>query len=171
MNISEATLNGLSTLAMLISESNKDVALRFGLTPSNCPKHPSFCTPEWVKADFARGEKYFVIAENATPIGCVAYESPRVGTAYLNRLSVLPKHRKRGVGTRLVEHLIQYAEAQAVQTISIGVIAQHLELQRWYRALGFENGESKEFPHLPFAVQYMSYSFAPEMVVATELRA
>nr|WP_298141370.1 GNAT family N-acetyltransferase [uncultured Pseudomonas sp.] len=170
MNISEATLNGLSTIAMLISESNKDVALRFGLNANNCPKHPSFCTPEWVKADFARGEKYFVIAENATPIGCVAYESPRAGIAYLNRLSVLPKHRKRGVGTRLVEHFIQYAETQAVQIISIGVIEQHLELQRWYRALGFKDGESKEFPHLPFVVKYMSYSFAPEAAVSRDLR-
>ena len=171
MNISEATSNGLSTLAMLISESNKDVALQFGLNASTCPKHPSFCTPEWVKADFARGEKYFIIAENATPIGCVAYESPRAGIAYLNRLSVLPKHRKRGVGTRLVEHFIQYAEMQAVQVISIGVIAQHLELQRWYRALGFKDGDSKAFPHLPFMVKYMSYSFAPEVALSTELRA
>lgn len=162
MTISEATTNGLSTIAMLISEANKDVALRFGLNEVNCPKHPSFCTPEWVKADFARGEKYFVIAENATPIGCVAYASPRAGTAYLNRLSVLPVHRKRGVGTRLVEHFIQYAKTQSVQTISIGVIEQHVELQRWYRALGFKDGESKEFPYLPFVVKYMSYSLAPE---------
>jgi ribosomal protein S18 acetylase RimI-like enzyme len=171
MNISEATVNGLSTIAMLISEANKDVALRFGLNALNCPKHPSFCTAEWVKADFARGERYFVIAENATPIGCVAYESPRAGIAYLNRLSVLPKHRKRGVGTRLVKHFIQYAEAQLVQTISIGVIEQHHELQRWYRALGFEDGESKAFPHLPFVVKYMSYSLAPGVAVSTDLRA
>ena len=171
MNISEASINGLNTIAMLISEANKDVALRFGLNALNCPKHPSFCTAEWVKADFARGEKYFVIAENATPIGCVAYESPRAGIAYMNRLSVLPKHRKRGVGSQLVEHFIRYAEAQSVRTISIGVIEQHLELRSWYRARGFEEGESKEFPHLPFVVKYMSYSLAPAVAVSTDLRA
>jgi hypothetical protein len=45
-----------------------------------------------------------------------------------------------------------------VQTISIGVIGEHTELQRWYRKLGFKDGETKRFPHLPFSVKYMAYA-------------
>ncbi len=143
---------------MLVSESNKDVAVRFGLNAENCPKHPSFCTEGWVEADLARGEKYFVIEENAVPIGCVAYENPSAERAYLNRLSVLPRHRNRGAGARLVQHVIQHARSTSIQTISIGVIGEHTELQRWYRKLGFTDGETKRFPHLPFSVKYMSYA-------------
>lgn len=143
---------------MIVSESNKDVAVQFNLNNENCPKHPSFCTEHWVQADFARGETYFILEEKSKPIACVAYEGPRPGRAYLNRLSVLPAHRKQGAGARLVQHIIEHARARSVESISIGVIGEHTGLQRWYSDLGFEEGETKRFPHLPFSVTYMAYA-------------
>lgn len=158
MHIREATLDDLATIAMLVSESNKDVAAKFGLNAENCPKHPSFCTEAWVKADLGRGETYFILEEASNPIACVAYENPSAGLAYLNRLSVLPAHRNAGAGARLVQHIVQHARAASIQTVSIGVIGEHTELQRWYRKLGFKDGETKRFPHLPFSVKYMAYA-------------
>jgi diamine N-acetyltransferase len=157
MNIREATLGDVATIAMLIREANKDVAEKFGLSADNAPKHPSFCTVAWVQSDFARGERYFILEEGSAPIACVAYENPRADLAYLNRLSVLPAHRGRGVGARLVRHIIELARAASIQTISIGVIGEHDDLQRWYRKLGFVDGETRRFPHLPFSVKYMAY--------------
>lgn len=148
----------LSTLAMLVGESNKDVALKFALNAQNCPKHPSFCTEAWVENDLARGERYFILEDGGVPVGCVAYERPAPGRAYLNRLSVLPAHRKRGAGARLVQHIVQLAAAESVRSISIGVIGEHAELKRWYESLGFVCGEVARFPHLPFSVQYMTYT-------------
>jgi len=156
MHIREAAPEDLATIALLVSESNKDVAARFGLNADNCPKHPSFCTEAWVQADLARGETYFILEVDSKPVGCVAYESPSAGLAYLNRLSVLPAHRERGAGARLVGHIIQHARSGSIRTISIGVIGEHVELQRWYRKLGFKDGETKRFPHLPFSVKYMT---------------
>lgn len=150
-----ADAGDISTLAMLVSESNKDVALKFGLNAQNCPKHPSFCTEAWIESDLARGERYFILEEGGAAVGCVAYERPGPGRAYLNRLSVLPGHRKRGAGARLVRHIVEMAAADSVQSISIGVIGEHEELTRWYETLGFTRGEVKRFPHLPFSVQYM----------------
>ncbi len=157
MVIKEASAKDAATLARIVSESNKDVAAKFGLNAKNCPKHPSFCDSTWIEADLARGERYFIIEEGLTPVGCVAYENPSAGIAYLNRLSVLPEHRNRGIGARLVKHIIRLAQQTQVQTISIGVIGEHEDLQRWYRKLGFKDGEAKRFPHLPFTVKYMSY--------------
>jgi ribosomal protein S18 acetylase RimI-like enzyme len=145
---------------MLVSESNKDVAAMFGLDADNCPKHPSFCTEAWIEADLARGERYFIIEDGTDPVGCVAYENPSAGLAYLNRLSVLPAYRQRGVGARLVRHIVEHARAASIKTISIGVIGEHTELQRWYRNLGFTDGETKRFPHLPFSVKYMAYALS-----------
>ena len=158
MQIREATPDDFATLAMLVSHSNRDVAQKFGLDANNCPKHPSFYTADWVKNDFARGERYFILQEDADPIACVAYETPSDTLAYLNRLSVLPAHRRRGLGARLVEHVIALARSAAIPTISIGVIGEHTELQHWYRGLGFVAGETKRFPHLPFSVHYMTYA-------------
>lgn len=158
MSIREATSSNLATIALLVSASNKDVATRFGLNAENCPKHPSFYTENWVQSDLARGERYFIFADGAAPIACVAYENPSAGLAYLNRLSVLPAHRRCGVGAQLVRHIVELARSASIQTVSIGVIGAHEELQRWYRKLGFMDREIKRFPHLPFSVKYMSYA-------------
>ena len=147
-------------LAMLISESNRDVALQFGITADNCPKHPSFCRPEWLAHDFARGEIYFIAYAAGQPIACVATEFPSPEIAYLNRLAVLPAHRKQGVGASLVEFIVARARAQGTKTVSIGVIGEHVALQDWYKRFGFESGETKHFPHLPFSVKYMAYELA-----------
>lgn len=157
MNIQKSTPDDSSIIALLVSKSNRDVAVAFGLNADNCPKHPSFYTEVWVKDDFVRGVQYFILEENSRPIGCVAFESPNRELAYLNRLSVLPEYRKRGVGARLVNHIVEYARSFSIKTISIGVIGDHFELQRWYRNLGFIDGETKRFPHLPFSVKYMAY--------------
>lgn len=162
MPIREASRGDSATIATLVSTSNKDVAIRFGLTADNCPKHTSFCTESWVQADLERGERYFILEENAVPVGCVAYENPSAGLAYLNRLSVLPAHRNSGFGARLVQHIVQLARTAGIETISIGVIGEYDDLQRWYRQLGFVDGETKRFPYLPFSVKYMSYRIAAD---------
>jgi ribosomal protein S18 acetylase RimI-like enzyme len=158
MKIKEAFASDTAIVAMLVSEGNKDVAVKFGLNADNCPKHPSFCSPDWVAADMRRGERYFVLEEEGQPVACVAYETPNVDLAYLNRLSVLPAYRRRGYGALLVRHVVEHARADSIPTISIGVIGEHFDLQRWYTGLGFVAGDSKRFAHLPFSVRYMSLS-------------
>ena len=147
-------------IARLIREANADVAIRFGLSRENGPKHTAFCTASWVEADLARGERYFILEQDSVPVGCVAYEIPEPRLAYLNRLSVLPTFRKQGFGERLVKHVIALARNAAIERISIGVIGESADLQHWYRGLGFIDGETRRFPHLPFSVKYMSYPLA-----------
>jgi len=160
MQIREARPDDNTTLAMLISESNKDVATRFGLNADNCPKHPSFCTGDWVSADFARGERYFIAERDGEPMACVAYEVPNPTVAYLNRLSVLPAHRRQGLGQQLVRHVLALARTNGIPAVSIGVIGEHAALQHWYAKRGFVAGEQKHFAHLPFSVRYMSFATA-----------
>jgi GNAT superfamily N-acetyltransferase len=155
MNIREAKPDDAASLALLISQSNRDVASRFKLSFGNCPKHPSFCQADWVLADLARGERYFLAEAAAKPVACVAFEPASAGVGYLNRLSVLPLHRRCGVGALLVQHVMQLARVHACHCLSIGVIGAHLELQRWYQKLGFVTGDTKSFAHLPFSVTYM----------------
>lgn len=55
----------------------------------------------------------------------------------------------------LVDHVITLAKALGINQISIGIISQQTELRRWYRKIGFAEGESKQFKHLPFLVTFM----------------
>lgn len=144
-------------LASIVSESNRDVAELLALNIDNAPKHPSFCTTKWILSDFERGQEYFLLKQNGISTGCVAFEQPDSDTAYLNRLSVLPEHRKKGFGTALVEHIIDYSQDKGVKNISIGIIAEHVQLKDWYVKLGFIEGAVQKFDHLPFNVLYMKY--------------
>jgi len=158
MHIRTTTRADGELLARLISASNRDVAIRFRLDAESCPKHPSFCTAAWVAADIQRGARYFIIERDGEAVGCVAYEDGGEGTAYLNRLSVLPAWWRRGTGERLVRHVIELARSSGIGTVSIGIIAAHAELKNWYLGMGFTEGETKTFPHLPFAVSYLTYA-------------
>jgi len=158
MTIVSATPEDAEGIAAIIRESHHDVARMFNLTRENNPKHPSLCAPEWVLADFQRGEEYFLYQIDGAHAGCVAFEQPDPATAYLNRLSVLPPYRHRGIGAALVHHVIDYARSKKVPIISIGIIAAHEVLKTWYADLGFKEKETRRFDHLPFDVTYMHYA-------------
>ena len=157
MIIKKTSIEDAQQIAELISNSNKDVAKQFNLTFENNPKHPSFCTKEWVISDFERGAEYFICYINNQPAGCVSFEHPDPDTAYLNRLSVFPNYRHQGIGAALVNYVVEYSKKQKASYVSIGIIAEHTMLKNWYSMLGFIEGDIQKFEHLPFDVLYMRY--------------
>lgn len=161
VTIRQAAESDTELLASLVRKANKDVAERFNLNDQNAPKHPSFCTAEWIVHETQRGQIYFIAESEGSPAGCVAFESPSPGIAYLNRLSVLPSARRRGIGANLVHHHFRYSAGKGIFTVSIGIIAAFTELKEWYLKLGFEEGATTRFDHLPFDVCYMTVHLPP----------
>jgi len=155
--IKTASPDDIDILAGLVRDSYRDVAQRFGLTPENCPKHPSNCTDDWIRNDFARGVSFYLLEHNGLPAGCAALEIPEPALGYLERLAVLPCSRNNGLGRRLVDHVFLQAGNSGIQKISIGIIAAQTDLKNWYQKIGFVEGDTKEFTHLPFSVTFMMY--------------
>jgi GNAT superfamily N-acetyltransferase len=155
--IRDADSEDAGVLAHLIRESFRDVAVRFLLTPEDCPSHPSNCTVEWIESDQARGVEYFILSQNGEPIGCVGLESPGPDMGYIEHLSVLPKMRRKGFGHALFRHALRRAKAKGIRQVTAGIIAEQTELRRWYSKIGFVEAESKNFPHLPFLVSIMKF--------------
>lgn len=156
IHIREANSADTSLISGLIRQAYRDVAERFKLTPSNCPKHPSNCTDEWIEKDFRRGVSYFVLEQNGRPAGCAAIESAGAELCYLERLAVIPSERGKGFGSRLVDHVFRTARRLEAKHISIGIIAAQSELKQWYRKFGFVEGKTEEFSHLLFKVTFMA---------------
>ena len=144
-------------LAETIRRSFWHVAERFGLAKENSPRHPSNCNVDWIRKDMERGVTYFAIENGNHVVGCVALEPANTDVCYLERLAVLPNQRRRGFRKALVDHALSEAKLAGAGCVSIGIIAEHTELKDWYKKLGFVEGESKGFPHLPFRVAFMSY--------------
>jgi N-acetylglutamate synthase-like GNAT family acetyltransferase len=155
--IRTCTREDIEILVKTIRSSFKDVAERFELTQQNAPHHPSNCTEDWIQKDIERGVTYFIIEHENSPVGCVALELANSEVCYLERLAVLPNHRRRGFGKALVAYALSEAKLLGAHRVSIGIIAEQTELKNWYKRIGFVEGESKEFPHLPFRVTFMSY--------------
>ena len=100
--IEEAAEADADLLASLIRRAFADVAVRFGLTPKDSPRHPSNCSPDWIRSAFALGIRHFVLKTPGGPAGCVALEQANAHVCYLERLAVLPAYRqewlRRGPG-------------------------------------------------------------------------
>jgi GNAT superfamily N-acetyltransferase len=153
--IHEAGEADVPVLARLIRDAFRDVAVRFALTPENCPKHPSNCTDAWIETDLARGVRYFMLSQAGEPVGCAGLERPNPSVCYLTRLSVLPARRRRGFGRALAEHVLTLARNGGAEKAGIGIIADQTDLARWYSGLGFVDTGTKRFEHLPFVVRFM----------------
>jgi GNAT superfamily N-acetyltransferase len=153
--IRPATGDDAARVAALISESFQDVARRFELTADNAPTHPANCRPDWVEGAMAKGVRYFVLETGGEPIGCVALERADPTRCYLERLAVLPKHRRQGLGAVLVRHALAEARDWGASRVEIALIAAQDELRAWYERLGFSLISTKDFDHLPFTVAFM----------------
>ena len=147
----------IAVLVETIRRSFRDVAERFGLTQENTPRHPSNSREDWIQKDMERGVTYFVIEDGDLVSGCVALEVANPEVCYLERLAVLPDQRQQGFGRALVRHVLSKAKHLGAHRVDIGIIAEQTELKNWYQGIGFVEGQSKEFSHLPFRVTFMSY--------------
>jgi diamine N-acetyltransferase len=156
-HIRKAGTADVTLLSCIIRDSHHDVAGRFGLTADNCPKHPSNCTDAWIESDLIRGIAYYIMEHNDVSVGCVAIEQASPDVCYLERLSVLPGQRRKGLGRALVTDVLFKAKTLGAREVGIGIIAQYTELKSWYKKIGFIEGETKEFAHLPFNVTLMKY--------------
>jgi len=151
-----ATAEEETLLAETVRRSFRDVAERFGLTPENCPRHPSNCTADWIQEDLCRGAVYFLVECGGNAVGCAALEKAADRICYLERLSVLPAYRRRGCGAALVDRILQEARSLGAREVHIGIIADQKELQSWYERQGFVAGDTRVFAHLPFRVRFLS---------------
>ncbi len=152
----EAFSADAALLALIIGNAFKDVAVRFGLTEQNCPKHPSNCTPQWIEPALEKGVRYFILEEDGVPCGCVALERARPEVCYMERLAVLPEYRSRGLGRELACHALSLARDSGAQRVEIGIISEQQELKEWYERIGFSETGRAAFPHLPFEVTFMA---------------
>lgn len=103
-------------------------------------------------------QKCNILESEEGVIGCAALEKADSELCYLERLAVLPEKRNRGLGRILMDHIFEEAKSTGCKKISIGIIAKHVELKKWYNRIGFTEGETKKFEHLPFQVLYMEYN-------------
>jgi diamine N-acetyltransferase len=150
-----ADANDAEGLAQLIAAAFQDVADRFGLTRDNCPGHTSFITADEVRRGMGFGNRYFMAFLEKTVCGAIAIRLPKDGASIIEKVSVLPPFRHRGIGRRLMEHAFAEAKRCGAAAAEIGIIATQTDLRAWYESFGFQATRQTHYQHLPFDVLHM----------------
>jgi len=158
--IREATRDDAATLLRLIQQSFQIVYDRLGLTPENFKYHASLFGPEWILEQMDAGSRFFLLEDGGEVVGCVAWKPEEGGAVQMRRLAVLPAHRGKGHGRRLVDHVLAEARRMGVQRVTLGMWADDLPLRQWYERLGFAVTGTETRPDLPLAVTHMALALA-----------
>lgn len=83
----------------------------------------------------------FVWEEGDRPVGLVLYQPTGLmgGAAWIiSTVGVLPSHRRRGIGRRLVERALEDTRDRGVETARLVVLSGNVPAYELYRSLGFE---------------------------------
>ncbi len=145
---------GLNNSVAVIRESFRTVAVEFKLTKENCPTHPSFVTAAQLTELKAKGQHFFGLFSGDRQAGFVAVQQVEK-TISMEKLAVLPAHRHRGYGLKLVQFVLDYGREHSGTRLSIGIIDEHTVLKNWYIGMGFRVTAIRKFGHLPFKVCLM----------------
>jgi GNAT superfamily N-acetyltransferase len=143
-------------LVEVIRKSNETVAKEFNLTRENTPTNPAFITYETLADSMNKGIIMYGFYNDKRLVGCVGIQdSKKNNTFYITRLAVLPAHRHKNIGRRLLDYAFEAIKSQNGKIVSIGIINENEVLKNWYIKYGFEETELKKFDHLPFTVCFL----------------
>ena len=158
--IRPATRDDAPLLLRLIQQSFQTVYDRMGLDRKNFKHHASFFAPAWILEQMDAGNRFYVLEDAGEAVGCVALKSEEGGAVQLRRLAVLPAHRGKGYGRRLVDHVLAEARAAGARRATLGMWSADVPLRQWYERLGFVVTETKTYPDLPLPVTHMAMALA-----------
>ena len=142
----------------IIRQAFSTVAKEFGLTPDNCPTHPSFITHDDLVMLKQKGLNFFGLFVDNRQFGFIAIEKANDDLFYIEKLAVLPSHRHQGFGKKLMLFAIEHVRRNMGKKVSIGIIDEHTVLKNWYQSIGFKEIMIKNFDHLPFTVCFLEMS-------------
>ena len=98
---------------------------------------------------FVNGTKFFVATQNGEVLGYVGI-SCILDEGYITNIAVFEEHRKKGVGTALINRLFSLASDIKLDFISLEVRASNETAISLYTKLGFkQEGRRKNFYTAP----------------------
>ena len=139
----------------VVRRSFQTVADDFGLTPATAPTNAAFIELPYFAAMLDKDIELYGVKSGAEKIGFVALEHSSDGLFYMEKLAVLPEHRHKKFGTRIMDFVFESMRARGARKISIAIINEHMQLKNWYIRYGFRVTGTRTFSHLPFNVCYL----------------
>ena len=159
--IKQLDMSDLPRAVEVIRASFATVAQEFGLTEENCPKHTAFATTlKSLQTQIDWGWYLYGLYDEGQLAGYVSVsKSADAGNVYeMHNLAVLPEHRHKGYGKRLLDFCIEKVTELGGVKIAVVFIEENTVLKNWYAANGFIHTGTKKFEFFPFTCGYMEYA-------------
>ena len=141
----------------LIKRSFQTVADDLGFTRENAPGFTAFAVTEERLLWQLDGERRPMYVDEDAGVLC-GYYSLQIREDHqceLSNLAVLPGHRHRGIGTRLLEHACSVARDHGCRLMHIGIVEENAQLRRWYEDHGAVHVGTRKYDFFPFTCGYM----------------
>ncbi len=99
---------------------------------------PSAWTPESYLRELRNLNSYYIVARVEDEIVGYAGMWVIVDEAHVSTIAVAPEHRHRGLGERMMRHLLEVARTRHAAKVTLEVREHNDVAQALYRKLGFE---------------------------------
>jgi N-acetylglutamate synthase-like GNAT family acetyltransferase len=115
VNVRKADLKDIKEVLAVINISNAEAYKK--IIPQKYFKEPVFTYDEFLEKF---GEMIFYVYEqNGEIAGAAALQTESEGLGYVRFVYVLPKHQRKGIGTRLVTHIEIEARRLGLKTLKV----------------------------------------------------
>ena len=110
----------------------------FGPTAEHARAQPDSYWQTWAsRLDAARGLALFVLRCANEPAGIVSATRDRAGIGHIGAMWIAPSARGRHLGSRLLDHALEFLDASGCTTIELSVTEGNAGPLALYRSRGF----------------------------------
>ncbi|OED33129.1 hypothetical protein BHE17_11975 [Planococcus maritimus] len=100
----------------------------------------------WVKNSFGRPDKYFILAEEKEIVGFLLF-SLKEDNAIIELISLSAQAQGKGVGTKLISALENFAYEKEISSIRVGTQVDNIQAVNFYLNKGFKYNERSSVYH------------------------
>ena len=159
--IKQVQTSDFPRIAEVIRASFITVAAQLNLTEQNSPRFTPFTiSEERLQNHFNRGWGMYGLYEGGQIIGYAAVSKENDNSYEIHNLAVLPEHRHKGHGRRLLDFCKEKVKEAGGVKIILGIIEENSVLKDWYTENGFIHTGTKKFSFFPFTCGYMEYKMS-----------
>lgn len=153
----EAAPDQAALVARLVRRAFRGQPEALGINKQDHPYFAAFESADRVRAHLADGRHVVLAYLGDQPVGTVRYslrkESPEEG--WIERLAVLPAYQGRRFGEALMRYAERRLAALGAVRLRLAIVKQFSRLQSFYEGLGYQAGETRSFPGVPFEILLM----------------
>ncbi len=97
-----------------------------------------------------KGGYIYMVYAGAEPVGCVALIPVSNGVFELSKMAISPNLRGRGIGRRLLQHVIDQARILGARSLFLGSSTKLPSAVHLYESIGFRHVKPETLPPMPY---------------------